>query len=1012
MPRLVPAYSGTYRDITSALARRILRERAGEADLLELLRSPVEILIPSRGVAEGIVAAMAAAFPQGVAGIRLQTIDTLALRILNSSHRYPCVAGEADRRLAMFTAASQIRDPRLNTPGIAVMLERSYRDIRDSGVTLSMFRRNRQHFMDPARSAELADCWRRYESLLGRAGSIDPADLLHQAVELLGPDTAVGAQIVFGFYDMTGLQEIFLQALQRAGKIDSLYLPVQLAAGAPAPPYSFARRYLQQVEKIASSPQPTGAAPRLAPWSVRRHATAADEARETCRAVRALIDRGADPRRIGMVARTIGPTLEASLERWAAEFGFTLSRSPGRALASHPFGRALRLLLQVRELRFPRAAIIEIASAPLRRDFWGFSFQAERLDSATRQAEIAGGASSWVKTSLARIETDHRYQLEQVTNYIRILDRIERVTEPLATERRGGRWAETIETFCDAFVLETEEDLQALESMRELAAVCRRAEAASFDARAVLHLLENADQLRQRAHEPKTVWFGDVMKARGRTFDHLFVLDLCDTSFPQMRAEDPLVSNAERRVSGVREIGDGRDEERLLFQLLLDAAADGIHFSYPATDGIRRVFNASPFLKEVVRCEEPDDSLRQLSIRNFSQYLARKNVAAESEAPRSRTEAKVERFRREDWNSPSRLLRKLELTRQSGTRSTYDGYIDMAGPLQSILDQKLELISPTQLEYYGQCPQRFLFSTLLGVGEIEDPDYELQISLRKKGGLDHKIMESFYRSLTENDYRSFEISAGALPQPLQRRLDVTIAEEFRRHDADFPAPNQMIREIEQKLTRKFLSDFVRDDLRDLAASGFRPIHFEYQFGKGRGDTQPDHEAVPLGFGPRTLRLRGKMDRVDRNPSSGSYRVVDYKSGKGHRYKDVSRQIADGRALQLGFYALAACVIFGVGPDRMQAAIKPLRRGEADERFSVALADIYEPLIETLRQLGDSLAAGEFPAFPGKHCDYCAVRNWCRSRHDPAEKHALGRYGSALQVLQRATAAAIDNQEPA
>ena len=69
------------------------------------------------------------------------------------------------------------------------------------------------------------------------------------------------------------------------------------------------------------------------------------------------------------------------------------------------------------------------------------------------------------------------------------------------------------------------------------------------------------------------------MKFRGRSFEHLFVVRAQETTLPQRRVDDPLLPDSERRQLGVREIGDGRDEERLLFQLLLDGASTSVRFS-------------------------------------------------------------------------------------------------------------------------------------------------------------------------------------------------------------------------------------------------------------------------------------------------------------------------------------------------------------------------------------------------------------------------------------------------
>ena len=89
------------------------------------------------------------------------------------------------------------------------------------------------------------------------------------------------------------------------------------------------------------------------------------------------------------------------------------------------------------------------------------------------------------------------------------------------------------------------------------------------------------------------------MKFRGRTFRHLFAVRMQDDSFPQRRTEDPLLPDSDRRLLGIREIGDGRDEERLLFQLLFDGTGRS-HFSFSSSDGFGKVLRPSQLLKNFV----------------------------------------------------------------------------------------------------------------------------------------------------------------------------------------------------------------------------------------------------------------------------------------------------------------------------------------------------------------------------------------------------------------------------
>ena len=94
------------------------------------------------------------------------------------------------------------------------------------------------------------------------------------------------------------------------------------------------------------------------------------------------------------------------------------------------------------------------------------------------------------------------------------------------------------------------------------------------------------------------------MKFRGRTFRHLFAVRMQDDTFPQRRTEDPLLPDAERRQIGIREIGDGRDEERILFQLLFDGT-DQITFTFSSSDGFGKVLRPSQLVKNFVIEQRP-----------------------------------------------------------------------------------------------------------------------------------------------------------------------------------------------------------------------------------------------------------------------------------------------------------------------------------------------------------------------------------------------------------------------
>lgn len=131
-----------YNMIASRVAERLAGARNGCDPLVPW---DEEVIIASSGVAQSISSAMLERFPAGVAGLQLHTVDTLARRIVNAAGSFPRPATEVERRLAMRTAARTLHDLLTSTRGAAAMLERSYRDVRDSGSTVGDFSRRFRH---------------------------------------------------------------------------------------------------------------------------------------------------------------------------------------------------------------------------------------------------------------------------------------------------------------------------------------------------------------------------------------------------------------------------------------------------------------------------------------------------------------------------------------------------------------------------------------------------------------------------------------------------------------------------------------------------------------------------------------------------------------------------------------------------------------------------------------------------------------------------------------------------
>jgi ATP-dependent helicase/nuclease subunit B len=311
---------------------------------------------------------------------------------------------------------------------------------------------------------------------------------------------------------------------------------------------------------------------------------------------------------------------------------------------------------------------------------------------------------------------------------------------------------------------------------------------------------------------------------------------------------------------------------------------------------------------------------------------------------------------------------------------------------------------PTQLEDFGECPQKFFLKHILGVRDIDDPDHQLQITPRDKGILDHAILERFYQELTRTEFGDALSQLPKLLPLLAERLDRMIDEEFDRFETTQAAFNRTIRAIERETTRRILRDFIVRDFDDLAENGLFPEHFEYRFGSRHREAavieHPEPFIVTANGVP--VRIEGTIDRIDRG--EGRLRVIDYKSGKALRHKQLEQKILRGTRLQLPLYALAVAEFFEAPIEQVDGAIKPLVYAKGS-KHEFTLKDTHAELDKTLALFVSSILGGSFPAYPDDEdinsCKYCPVRYACRTKHDADERRAVRRHPDARTLLTSA-----------
>ena len=763
-----------------------------------------------------------------------------------------------------------------------------------------------------------------------------------------------------------------------------MFVPIDPARTA----YRFGQPFLRAAEKLLNAKSTSTARSATQPHiSIQPFMTHREEIVHVASAIRDLLGSGVQASTIGVVARSLEPKEAAILQGAAADLAFSIEPRRGLPLRAHRIPRAIAILLELQHRNFPRGEVIELLRAGLDSRTAGSTSadqSADQMDRVTRRFGIAGGRSQSLSPIIDAHAARWPESLSMARDYQQLVSRLEEVSEVFRRPLGRARMSGEISKLLDLFRIDTELDLESvmgldaiIERLRETDAIGDR-----VDASFVVSAIEEAEPISRVAESGQAIWSGDLMRFRGRRFNHLFVISMQEERFPQRRHPDPLLPDSSRRALGIAVIGDGDEEEDLLFELLLDSGASRLSFSFATTDGISRAFRESRYLRprtgHLPATAETRPQIPNVLPGSGTGFRA----APETRSP-----------------SPG-LARKLHFAASIRTRSVFDGFLPDG--FSEHLTRKLREIAPTALDHFGECPQRFFFRTILDVRELEDPEHELQIDLRKKGTLDHRILERFYRQLPA-DWISGGVT-GSVPRLGPRvagSLDEIIEAEFDRFDRENPPVNPTFRRIEKRLTRETLHEFVAADMADLSRSDYQPAHFEYRFGTSDTYGPPDHpEAVVVSAGDHPIRVYGSVDRIDRK-SDGTLRVVDYKSGKAARFHNLARLIDQGRHLQLAFYALAIEQIFSVTGSRVEAMIKPIADPRSgSEKFSFRLWERKDSLRETLELFSRSIVAGRFPALPSKdNCKYCPATLSCRSKHDADDVAIAERFDDVVALMR-------------
>jgi len=516
----------------------------------------------------------------------------------------------------------------------------------------------------------------------------------------------------------------------------------------------------------------------------------------------------------------------------------------------------------------------------------------------------------------------------------------------------------------------------------------------------------------------------DAMAARAIPFRVLFVIGMNEKTFPRNIREDPLLRDSVRqvmeRVLGykITEKLSGFEEEKLLFYLLINSAKERLYISYQRTDDSGETKIPSWYISEV-KMAYPVKEYR------IPRRLSDKFTIAELYDYSFLTPHELStRLILEDTD-PTGIMLKFNLNSKlyyHGTKSIaqhekmksglteFDG---ITGPAEEYWSHSMERgISPTSLEMFARCPFSYFARHLLGLNKIERPETIFELPPVEIGNICHSILKRFYMKGIQG------IQNGGIE--IDRRLAEEADVVFAEFQAANPVRYPVVWEILQERLLTILKSVIEADLSELSVSGFMPYCFEVDvmgnfLVRGQGGKDSRGQVILNHLDPRTLDtlppnipLHGVLDRIDIQPDTGLFRIIDYKFKMGasarSEDKDIITAAVRGQILQPPMYILMAAEylkdkegienplcedvrFYYLAPNWPNWNDKKVEDRSRDFPGDCWQSGLGEYIKSTIKLLLEGIRDGLFFILPGNYCKSCDYSTICRKNHFPTRLRA-------------------------
>jgi ATP-dependent helicase/DNAse subunit B len=869
--------------------------------LAELPREPV-LIVPNRPDVEQAERDLLELQPALLGGT-IGTFDDVFRRIATGAGATRRVASDTQQILIARRAVASVR-ARMNGLG------RSARFSGFADALLGAVGDLEAGLLDPGDlEGDLASLYQAYLAELDRLGLWDRELLRRHAAERVAGDLAAWhGEPVFahGFEDLTAAEWALLEAL--AGRTDvTVSLPYEPGRAAFAslrrtsddlaeladggieqlPPRfrDVAEPAIAHLERALFEDTPPPAPPIDGAVRFFEGAGTRGALELVAEELLVLIRSGTPAEAIGVVCPSLD-RLQAPLETALATLGVPYAIEARHSLAKTAYGQALLALLRFAWLGGGRRDLYAFLRSP----YSGFArASVDFLEGRLRGRAVESGAR--VEEETVRLRDGQALPpLETVRGAATPTDAV----RALATSMLRAAYGLDAPPATEA----ARQDLRAHDAVMRLVGELRGwvELGETLAPEEIVALLERAEVRRAAAPEQGRVAVLDLMRARTRRFEVVFVLGLEGGSLPRRGHESPFLGDDARRELDDRHRArlarpDQVSRDRYLFYTACSRATRRLYLVREAAtdDGTPR--EPSPFWEETVAVFEAEDVARWTRRRPLSQ-LTWPLEAAPTERERLRATAALAAA---DADTAGAVAAANGWDRQLGrARRAFDRPTRLTHPAVLAELRARTMFSVTELERFVDCSSIWFLERVIDPRSIDG-----EVDARLRGSIAHQALFRFYSGLPK------ELGVERLEPD---RVDDALAFLGRCLEDAIGGVRMELTPLQRRELagglRRDLEAFVRDD----AELGLPlvPRRFEVSFGSER--TAPE---LQRGFelAPGVM-LGGKIDRIDVDPFSARGIVQDYKSGKtGHS----AAQIESEQRLQIPLYMLVLRDLVGIEP---------------------------------------------------------------------------------------------------